>query len=200
MKDIGVGAALGVLLGMLVGLSASEVVAGVVTGLVGLLGVLFGLRSENAAGPLPGGNGARVVGFALAMAVSLPLAVAIRAHGVLEPAPLARAEDWIAAGVPAAEAAELVVFERTGLLPKDRETGSATRLVSGTGALFSAESMAACDTLLGRRYESATALEGALAAEGGDWQRLAAAVPSGLDDAERLQQLQAAAEAACRER
>ena len=63
----------------------------VVAGLVGLLGTILGLRSEDAAGPLPGGNAARIAGFAVAMAVTLVLALLVRTHGLLEPSPAERA-------------------------------------------------------------------------------------------------------------
>jgi hypothetical protein len=197
VKNVAVGAALGILLGLLVGLSASEVVAGVVTGLVGLLGTILGLRSEDAAGPLPGGNAARVGGFAVAMAVILVLALLVRTHGLLEPSPAERAAAWAEAGFSAKEAAEIVVFERTGLLPKNRTAGAAVGTKGGTGALFGADSAEICDTLLSRNYGAAQALDGALRAEGGPWEALAASVSNSLNDAERLRGLRGALEAAC---
>lgn len=198
MKNFGVGIALGLLLGVLVGLSASEVVAGVVTGLVGLLGTLFGLRSEEAAGPLPGGNGARVAGFALAMVAALLAAVFVRTHGLLEPSPAESAARWVAAGLPEDEAARLVAFERTGLLPEGRAVGTVSRTKAGTGALFSSESLGACDSLQSRNYETAAALEGALQFEGGDWAALVARAPKEMAGPDRLAWLKQQVGEACR--
>lgn len=198
MKNFGVGIALGLLLGLLVGLSASEVVAGVVTGLVGLLGTLFGLRSEAAAGPLPGGNGARVAGFALAMAVAMLAAVFVRTHGLLEPSPAESAARWVKAGLPKDEAARLVAFERTGLLPEGRAVGAVSRAKAGTGALFSSESLGACDSLQNRNYGTAEALQGALEFEGGDWAALVARAPKEMTGPERLAWLKQQVGEACR--
>ncbi len=198
MKNFAVGAALGVLLGLLVGLSASEVVAGVITGLVGLLGTVLGLRSETAAGPIPGGNGARVGGFAIAMAAALLAGILVRTHGLLEPSPADRAALWIDAGLSPADAAALVAFNRTGLLPESRVAGVMSQQKSGTGALFSdSETLRSCDILLTRRYETVGAMESALRVEGGDWVKLIARVPVSLPEEERLKQLKAVVEGAC---
>ncbi len=199
MRNFGVGVTLGLLLGLLVGLSVSEVVAGVVTGLVGLLGTLFGLRSENAAGPLPGGNGARVAGFALAMVAPMLAAVFVRTHGLLEPSPAENAAKWVEAGLSHEEAARLVAFERTGLLPEGRAVGTVNRTKASTGALLGTESLGACDALQSRNYETATGIEGALQFEGSDWADLVAKVPSGMTATERLQWLQQRVDEICRE-
>jgi hypothetical protein len=200
LNNFGIGAAMGLLLGLIVGLSASDVVASVVAGLVGLLGTLLGLRSETAAGILPGGNGARVAGFALAMVVALLIGIHVRTHGLLEPTPQESAATWVAAGLSENEAAQLVVFERTGLLPEGRSAGNANRARAGTGALFSAESLDSCDTLQSRTYTSVEAMTGALEAEGGDWQRLASNTPTELTASARLNWLQLQVDQVCRER
>lgn len=191
---------MGLLLGLLVGLSASEVVASVVAGLVGLLGTFFGLRSESAAGILPGANGARVAGFALAMVVALLVGIFVRTHGLLEPTPQESAASWVDAGLSKSEAAQLVVFERTGLLPEGRSAGNANRSKASTGALFSTESLDACDTFQSRTYSSLEAMTGALEAEGGDWERLASDVPSELSALARLEWLKQQVDKVCRER
>ena len=198
MKNFIVGTAVGLLLGLIVGLSASEVAASVVAGLVGLLGTLFGLRSEKAVGILPGGNGARVAGFALAMIVALLAGIYIRTHGLLEPTPQESAAAWVAAGLSQREAARIVAFERTGLLPEGRSAGSARR--ASTGALFSTESLDSCDTLQTRSYASVEVLTGALEAEGGPWQQLASQLPPELPAAEQLQWLQQQVDKECRAR
>jgi hypothetical protein len=200
VKNFGAGAALGLLLGLLIGLSASEVVAGVATGLVGLLAALLGLRSEDAAGVLPGGNSARVAGFGVAMAAAVLAGVAIRTHGLLEPSPAASAERWVRAGLSTQDAAALVVFERTGLLPESRSVATASRSAAGTGALFSEESLGACDALLSRSYPTSAALESALVAEGGAWADLAAGLRPGIDETARRERLQGAVEALCHQR
>lgn len=200
MKNFGTGIAMGLLLGLIVGLSASEVVASVVAGLVGLLGTLLGLRSEEVAGILPGGNSARVAGFALAMVVALLIGIFVRTHGLLEPTPQESAAAWVAAGLSEKEAAQLVVFERTGLLPEGRSAGSTSRARAGTGALFSSASLDSCDTLQSRTYTSVEAMTGALEAEGEDWQRLAANAPAGLTAAARLNWLQQQVDKVCQER
>jgi hypothetical protein len=200
VKNFLIGAAIGLLLGLIVGLSASDVVASVVAGLVGLLGTLLGLRSEESAGFLPGGNGARVSGFALSMIVALLVGIHVRTHGLLEPTPQESAAAWVAAGLSEREAAQLVAFERTGLLPEGRSTGETNRSKAGTGALFSADSLNACDTLKSRQYSSVQTMMGALEVEGGEWQRLAASVPAELPNAEQLQWLRLEVSKACLER
>lgn len=200
MRNFSIGAAVGLLLGLIVGLAASEVVASVVAGLVGLLGALFGLRSEAATGILPGVNGARVAGFALAMVASLLFGVYVRTHGLLEPTPQESVATWMEAGLSQKEAAQLVVFERTGLLPEGRSSGSPDRQVAGTGALFSTESLDSCDTLQSRNYTSIEAMKGALDAEGGDWQSLALSVPAELSSAGQLEWLQRQVNKACSDR
>jgi hypothetical protein len=200
LKNFGIGTAVGLLLGLIVGLSASEVVASVVAGLVGLLGTLFGLRSEAAVGILPGGNGARVAGFALAMIAALLVGIFVRTHGFLEPTPQESVATWVDAGLSKREAAQLVAFERTGLLPEGRSAGNANRTKASTGALFSTESLGSCDTLQSRTYTSVEAMTGALEAEGGDWQRLASSAPAKLLDPGRLEWLQLQVTKICRER
>lgn len=200
MKNFSIGAAVGLLLGLIVGLAASEVVASVVAGLVGLLGALFGLRSEAATGILPGVNGARIAGFALAMVASLLVGVYVRTHGLLEPTPQESVATWKEAGLSKKEAVQLVVFERTGLLPEGRSSGSPDRIVAGTGALFSTESLGSCDTLQSRSYASIEAMTGALEAEGGDWQSLALSVPADFSATRQLEWLQQQVNEVCTDR
>lgn len=200
MRDLGVGAALGLFLGLLIGLSASEVVAGVVTGLVAVLGAVFGLRSEAASGPLPGGHGGRIAGFAIAGSVAVLVALAARTHGWLEPAPADTRDRWLAAGFPAEQARDLAAFQRLGLLPATREAGEARTAKAGTGALFAdAADADACEALRARRYASGAALASAMQAEGGVWARLAGSVAVQADDASRLAILQATVAALCGE-
>jgi hypothetical protein len=198
LKNFAIGTAVGLLLGLIVGLAASEVVASVVAGLVGLLGTLFGLRSETSGGILPGVNGARVAGFALAMIVALLVGIHVRTHGLLEPTPQESAAAWVAAGLSQREAAQIVAYERTGLLPEGRSAGNASR--ASTGALFSTESLDSCDTLQSRRYASVEAMTGALEAEGGPWQQLASKLPTELPAEAQLQWLQQQVDRECRAR
>ncbi len=198
MRDFGVGAALGLFLGLLIGLSASEVVAGVVTGLVTILGTLFGLRSESAAGPISGGNGGRVAGFAVTGTLAVLVGLVARTHGWLEPSPAHIRDRWVAAGFEEGEASALAAFQRLGLVPAGRQTGEAKTANAGTGALFADPAdNDACDALLARPYGSAAAMAGAMQAEGGVWARLAGSVATGLDDAPRLAALKAAISALC---
>lgn len=200
MKNFGIGMSVGLLLGLIVGLSASDVVASVVAGLVGLLGALFGLRGEDAAGILPGVNGERIAGFALAMVAALLIGIFIRTHGLLEPSPQQSAANWVAAGLSEKEAAQLVAFERTGLVPEGRSVGTVSRTKSSTGALFSTESLDSCDTLQSRSYATAEAMSGALEVEGGDWERVVSNIPAGMSAEARLAWLQQQVDDICRER
>ena len=200
MRNFGVGAALGIFLGLLIGLSVSEVVAGIVTGLVAILGTLFGLRSAAAAGPIPGGNGARIAGFALAATLALLAALLARTHGWLEPTPHEIQARWVAAGFSAKDASDLAAFQRLGLVPAGRTAGEAKTSKAGTGALYASHSDDdACEALLGRRYGSADAMASALNAEGGVWKQLAASIPADTGEAARLAALKAAVAALCKE-
>ena len=172
MRNFGVGAALGIFLGLLIGLSVSEVVAGIVTGLVAILGTLFGLRSEAAAGPIPGGNGARIAGFALAATLALLAALLARTHGWLEPTPHEIQARWVAAGFSAKDASDLAAFQRLGLVPAGRTAGEA---------------------------KTSKAMASALNAEGGVWKQLAASIPADTGEAARLAALKAAVAALCKE-
>ena len=197
MKNFFTGSAVGLLLGLIVGLSASDVVASVVAGLVGLLGTLLGLRSEDSGGILPGGNSARVSGFALAMIVALLAGIHVRTHGLLEPSPQQSAAAWVAAGLTQREAAQIVAFERTGLLPEGRSAGETSRSKTSTGALFSADSLDACETLQNRQYASINILTGALEVEGEEWRRLATRVPEALSATDQLRWLRMEVDKAC---
>lgn len=198
MRNFGVGAALGLFVGLLIGLSASEVVAGVATALVALLGALFGLRSETAAGPVPGGNAGRIAGFAVAGVLALLVGLTARTHAWLEPSPSHTREQWIGAGFPDEEARALTAFQHLGLLPPDRAAGEAKTANARTGALFANPAdNEACDALLARPYGSAEALAGAMRAEGAVWARLADTVAAGQEDAARLSALRAAIAALC---
>ena len=198
MRDFGVGAVLGLFVGLLIGLSASEVVAGVLTALVALLGGLFGLRSETAPGPVPGGNAGRIAGFALAGIVALLLGLTARTHAWLEPSPAHTRDQWLAAGFADEEARALTAFQRLGLLPQGREAGEAKSSNARTGALFSdPANNDACDALLARQYGSADALASAMRAEGSVWARLAGTVAAGQEDAARLSALRSATAALC---
>jgi hypothetical protein len=124
----------------------------------------------------------------------------VRTHGLLEPTPQETAASWVDAGLSKREAAQLVAFERTGLLPEGRSAGNANRSKASTGALFSTESLDACDTFQSRTYSSLEAMTGALEAEGGDWERLASDVPSELSALARLEWLKQQVDKICRER
>ena len=107
---------------------------------------------------------------------------------------------WVEAGLSQKEATQLVVFERTGLLPEGRSSANPNRVVAGTGALFSTESLDSCDTLQSRSYTSVETMMSALAAEGGDWQSLALSVPAELSAPGQLEWLQQQVSKVCRER
>ena len=126
--------------------------------MTGLVGTLFGLRSE--AGPLPGGNGARVAGFALAMVVAMLAAVFMRTHGWLEPSPGDAAAACVEAGLSKEEAAWLIAFERTRLLPEGRVVSTANQTNASTGAFFGTESLGAFDARQSRGYERPVRLKG----------------------------------------
>jgi hypothetical protein len=192
VRDFCVGSAFGLFLGLLIGLSASEVVAGVITALVALLGMMLGLRSEAGSGPLPGGNGARIAGFAIVGSITLLCAVMARTHGLLEPSPAFVRDRWVEARFSPDEAKEIAAFQRLGLVPHNRSVGEAKASNAATGALY-ANSIKddACQALHGRTYGTASAMISAMRAEGGDWENLAENLPSGADDAAKIAVLRA---------
>ena len=134
------------------------------------------------------------------MVASLLVGVYVRTHGLLEPTPQESVATWKEAGLSKKEAVQLVVFERTGLLPEGRSSGSPDRIVAGTGALFSTESLGSCDTLQSRSYASIEAMTGALEAEGGDWQSLALSVPADFSATRQLEWLQQQVNEVCTDR
>ena len=205
MRNFGIGAAFGLFLGLLIGLSVSDVVAGAITAMVALIGTILGLRSESAAGPIPGGNGGRVAGFALAASLALVLGVMARTHGMLEPSPAFVRDQWVQAGFPPDAARDLAAFQRLGLVPKGQTAGEGRTSKAGTGALYaSGVTDDACDALQNRSYGTLAALKSALQAEGGLWQRLAETQPTGSptgnNDANTLAGLTAGIAALCQGR
>jgi hypothetical protein len=127
-RDIFAGMGLGGALGLIVGLSVTPVVSVLVGGLTSLLAVFLGLQGgDDAPAALKAVrlNGPRIGGFGLALAAGVLAGLFIRTtEPFTEPVALS-VERWTAAGYPAERARELVVFERTGILPPDAETDAA---------------------------------------------------------------------------
>jgi len=121
-RDIFAGIGLGGALGMIVGLSVTPVVSVVVGGLTSLLAVFLGLQGGSdapAALKAVRLNGARIGGFGLALAAGVLAGLFIRTTEPFQAPIEVSVAAWVDAGYPVERARELVVFERTGILPGD---------------------------------------------------------------------------------
>ncbi|MEX2630982.1 MAG: hypothetical protein WD341_13685 [Tistlia sp.] len=197
MRDLLSGAALGALVGLLVGLATSPVVGAVVGALIALLASFFGL--QGGAGPLPAASPLRVLGFSAAAAAALLAGLYLRAGDGLAPTLAERRQAWESAGFEPRAAAELVAFERLGVLRGDWQSDPGGLEAAGKRAsvLFAGEAATACDALQGRSYPQAAAYAEAFAAEGGAWQGFATTVPADLPEADRLAVFAAAVALVC---
>ncbi|MEM6369254.1 MAG: hypothetical protein AAF851_13200 [Myxococcota bacterium] len=128
MKDGGSigGASLGLLLGLLVALSDSPVVGAVVTALVALLAAFFGLLpgppdgKESEPQRWPQVRHDRLIGFSLAMILSLGIGIWLKVTGRVGPgveARLERYEALVANSESSTEAKRLVLVEEFGDVP-----------------------------------------------------------------------------------
>jgi hypothetical protein len=142
-RDIFAGVGLGGALGLIVGLSVTPVVSVLVGGLTSLLAVFLGLQGgDDAPAALKAVrlNGPRIGGFGLALAAGVLAGLFIRTtEPFTEPVKNSVAR-WTDAGYPAERARELVVFERTGILPAEAQAIDAVteqRARTRSTALFS---------------------------------------------------------------
>jgi hypothetical protein len=123
--DIVGGAGMGLLLGTLVGLSSSPVVGVVVGALASILAVFLGLdvRTGSAIGALRI-NGARIGALGVATVVGLGLGLSVRVNNPFLPDPVSHLQRWQQAlpGDPTL-AKQLMVFERTGIVPSRFQYG-----------------------------------------------------------------------------
>lgn len=197
MRDLLSGAALGALVGLLVGLATSPVVGALVGALIALLASFFGL--QGGAGPLPAASPLRVLGFSAAAAATLLAGLYLRAGDGLAPSLAERRQAWESAGFEPQAAAELVAFERLGVLRGGWQADPGGLEAAGKRAsvLFSGAAAESCDALQGRSYPAAAAYAEALAAEGEPWRGFAATVPADLPEAERRALLAAAVALVC---
>jgi hypothetical protein len=121
------GAGLGLLLGTLVGLSSSPVVGVVVGALASVLAVFLGL--DLSTGSVMGAlriNGPRIGALGLATVVGVGIGLWVRVNNPFLPDPLAQLQRWQAA-LPEDPtlAKQMMLFERTGIVPSRFQYGNA---------------------------------------------------------------------------
>lgn len=201
VRNLFSGMALGSLVGLLVGLATTGVVGAVVGALVAVLASFFGLKQAGAA---QSGATMRVLGFSLAAVFGLLVGIFLRADNSFSPSLEERNAQWQKAGFSKQVAAELVAFERLGVLrgdwrvPKESIAAAQERSRQMSSALFAAEAAASCGVLTGREYPTADAFADAFRAEGGDWRKFASSVPPGLSEADSLAIYAAALSLVCK--
>ena len=121
-------------------LAANETVGLVVGGLVALLAAFFGLNGGVPA--LPAAPPARTGAFCVAATVAVLAGVTLRALNTYAPDPESMAREWKRAGFDATAAAELVAFERLGIVqgawstPTGTLESSQERIARRTTALY----------------------------------------------------------------
>jgi len=124
-RDIFAGVGLGGALGLIVALSVTPVVSVVVGGLTSLLAVFLGLQGgDDAPAALKAVrlNGPRIGGFGVALAAGVLVGLFVRTtEPFMEPVESSVLR-WTAAGYSEERARELVVFERTGILPAEAQS------------------------------------------------------------------------------
>lgn len=135
--DVGGGVSLGLLLGMLVGMSAAPVVSTVVTGLVALLAGFFGF-SDKVLATIPSGAARRLMGFGVAAAVIIPLAVWMRTSEFLTPSVESQKKVLVEMGVTdPKELKDLLKFQRLGLMPSGAAVAAKDTVAPRGGYLYS---------------------------------------------------------------
>jgi hypothetical protein len=181
--------ALGALVGLLVGLATTGVVGAVVGALVAVLASFFGLKEG---GAVQSGATMRVLGFSLAAVVGLLAGIFLRADNSFSPSLEERNAQWQKAGFSKQLAAELVAFERLGVLrgdwrvPEESIAAAQDRSRQMSSALFAAEAAKSCGVLTGREYPTADAFADAFRAEDGEWRKFASSVSADLPEKDRL--------------
>jgi len=133
------GAALGILLGMLIGMTISPVVSIVVAALVALFSGLFSL-SEKVGFSFSEAGSRRLTAFSIAAAVTLPAAVAVRAHELLGRSVASQRSELAAMNIiNPAEQREMLTFLRFGLVPKGYvlDPNPRSHPLPATGVLYS---------------------------------------------------------------
>lgn len=117
------GVGLGLLLGVIVGLSLTPVVSVVVGALASMLAVFLGLQGGEGKGSALLGNirlnGVRIGSFGFATVLGLLLALYVRSSEPFAEPIDQHVQRWMKAGFPAGEARQMVIYERTGIAPKD---------------------------------------------------------------------------------
>ncbi len=118
--DVFSGSGLGLLLGVIVGLSVTPVVSVVVGAIAALLAVFLGLESgdDSQASALSKVrlNGVRIGSFGLATVLGLMLGLFVRGSHLFDEPIDEHLARW--KGFPTEVAQQMVVFERTGIVPK----------------------------------------------------------------------------------
>ena len=118
--DVFSGLGLGLLLGVIVGLSVTPVVSVVVGAIAALLAVFLGLESGDDAGTSTLSkvrlNGVRIGSFGLATVLGLMLGLFVRGNHLFDEPIDKHLARW--EGFPTEVAQQMVVFERTGIVPR----------------------------------------------------------------------------------
>ena len=195
------GMALGALVGLLVGLATTGVVGAVVGALVAVLASFFGLKDGSA---VHSGATMRVLGFSLAAVVGLLAGIFLHTDNSFSPSLEERNAQWQKAGFSKQIAAELVAFERLGVLrgdwrvPEESIAAAQDRSKQMSSALFAVGAAASCDVLTGREYQTADAFADAFRAEDGVWRAFVSTVPVDLPEKDRRAVYAAALALVCR--
>ena len=134
---------IGSLVGVLVGMSVSPVVAGILTTLGGLLAAMLGLQdggpadaeAESAFARLRM-NGLRIGAFGFACVAGVFVGVYVRAHDVFAVPVETQVRTWEAAGFPAEEARQLVIFHKLGITPEGKQITAGDAQKAGGSALY----------------------------------------------------------------
>jgi len=137
-------AGIGLLVGIIVGMSVSPVVSIILGGLTSLLAALLGLQdSGSATDALEKSflrlqiNSIRIGSFGFACVFGIFLGLFIRTHEVFSMPVEKQISNWTRAGYSDVEARQLVVYQKLGIKPENRDVMTAETQKGQSSSLFS---------------------------------------------------------------
>lgn len=169
MADIAAGLTLGILTGLLTGLTTASVTSTVLTTVLAVATAFFGLAgsSKLTAGAL---NHARIISFALAMIVTLPVSIWIRTHDALSPTSEQLASELQSLGFEKNQIQQVVMRMKYGLVAEGVKIDD---LHNHTYSTLYADIPDFCSDFARRRSGTVDEQMAWLAKQGTQWQSLA---------------------------
>ncbi|TIX87691.1 hypothetical protein [Rhizobium sp. P44RR-XXIV] len=183
IADVVTGLVLGALTGIIVGLTTASVVVTVLSSVLAIATAFVGLAGDTKLTAVTV-NHARVASFAVAMIFTLLGGMWIRTHDLLSPNPKEIYDQLVTANVKPDDAADLVVFAKFGLLPKDKSAANSdpANVTKRIQSSLFADTPRWCDDFRRRQGQPVDDQIEWLAGQGGTYAELAARIKKLPDD------------------